>query len=175
MGRKSIHNHNIEPTATHLSRHGLAELLATAHSSADSLVDHLLKTSSLEALDGSVSGTVGAGNVAAKLLGLLRRRNKHASGTETSLCGETCSLLDGEALRNSAGDEVLDHHEEVGRAGSCEEIVLVAQSIHMNRTHPTLLLTRNTSNNIQQPLLANPLSSLAHTRHQRTRQLPLIL
>jgi len=103
LGRIYIHNHNIEPViATDLSRHGLAELLAAADSSADSLVDHLLKTSSLEALNGSVSGTVGAGDIAAKLLGLLGRRDEHASGTETSLCGETSSLLDGEALCDSA-------------------------------------------------------------------------
>lgn len=118
---KSIHNHNIAPViATDLRSHGLAELLAAVDSSADSLVDHLLKTSSLEALDGSVGGSIGAGDITAKLLGLLRRRDKHASSTETGLCGETSSLLDGETLCDSAGDEVLDHHEEVGGTGSCE-------------------------------------------------------
>ena len=132
VGRReeSIHNHNIEfVIATDLSRHGLAEVLAAADSSANSLVNNFLKTSSLEALDGSVSGSVGAGDIAAKLLGLLGRRDKHASGTETSLRGETSSLLDGETLRDGAGDEVLDHHEEVSWAGSCERsIVSVVQS-----------------------------------------------
>lgn len=118
---ESIHNHNIAPViATDLRSHGLAELLAAADSSADSLVDHLLKTSSLEALDGSMGSAVGAGDIAAKLLGLLRRRNEHASSTETGLGGETSSLLDGKALCDSAGNEVLDHHEEVGGTGSCE-------------------------------------------------------
>ena len=154
---ESIHNHNIEfVIATDLSRHGLAEVLAAADSSANSLVNNFLKTSSLEALDGSVSGSVGAGDIAAKLLGLLGRRDKHASGTETGLRGETSSLLDGETLRDGAGDEVLDHHEEVSWAGSYEKsIVSVVQSIGIKQTSVNLPeIPVTTSNNF---------SSLTHS------------
>ena len=49
----------------------------------------------------------------------------------------------------------------------------VSRTFHWKSNINTL--TRNTSNNIQQPLLTNPLRSPTNTRQQRTRQLPLLL
>jgi hypothetical protein len=101
-----------------LSSHGLAQLLAPLNSSPNSLVDHLLQTSSLETLNRSMSSTVRARDITAELLGLLRRRDEHAAGSQAGLGGEARGLLERQALRDGAGDQVLDHHEEVGWAGT---------------------------------------------------------
>jgi hypothetical protein len=114
----SLYHHT---TTTYLS-HRLAELLTAGDCSSDSLIDHLLEASGFEALDGRVSSTVRAGDVATKLFRLIRRRHEHLSCSKAGLRRKTSGLLDWEALRNSAGNEVLDHHEKVGWAGSCEVV-----------------------------------------------------
>jgi hypothetical protein len=98
----------LEEPKSKLTSHHFTQLLAPLNRSPNSPIDHLLQTSRLEALNRSVGGAVRARDVAAQLLGLLGRRDEHAAGAQAGLGGEARGLLERQALRHGARDQILD-------------------------------------------------------------------
>ncbi|TKW58381.1 hypothetical protein CTA1_5180 [Colletotrichum tanaceti] len=92
---------------------GLPELLAAGRRGLDGLVDDVLEAGGLEALQRGVRRAVGAGDVLAQLAGRLGRLDEHLAGAEAGLGGQALRLVGREAEADGAGDEVLDHGEEL--------------------------------------------------------------
>ena len=97
---------------------GLSELLSPRSRSLDGGVDDLVEPTLLQHLQAGEGGTVGASDVLAQLSGRLWRLGEHLAGAQAGLGGQAGGLLLGEAEGCGAGDEVLDHGEEVCGAGA---------------------------------------------------------
>lgn len=97
---------------------GLTQLLRPARRRLDRFVHNLLEPGLLKAHQRRVCCAVGAGDVLSELAGLLGGLDQHLAGAHARLLGQSVGLFGGEAELDGAGDEVLDHGEEVCGAGT---------------------------------------------------------